>query len=658
VNNNNFSSTVVSDVSAPSVTTQAPSAQGLLVQQEFARKKTKRLVQMLRLTQIALLLISIITISIGLYGNAISMLATGIFLFSVDWAIYKKHPVTAMAILLFSLTILLSYLAWVGSGTRDGALLGYCGVLIFAAMLGNKRLLVILLCIMVMVLAAISYVNAYGIYHNTIAPINLTTGAITIVILIVVGLSLWMIAHDYRSALDELARENELVKTAKSHIEHMASHDPLTGLFNRMVAQRNFDQLYHQARSKQELLGIIFIDLDNLKPINDSLGHQAGDQILKEVAQRLLSYAKNADWVCRYGGDEFIVFMPNITSPDQVSQASLAILHLVSENYLYRNIEIFCTCSIGIALAPQDGDDLDTLIKKADIAMYHSKDSGRNSFRFFNPAISRNMLEHISLISGMRKALQEDHFSLHYQPKINLQTNEICGLEALLRWHHPEQGYISPATFIPLAESSGLIIQLGEWVIAEACQQAKIWYDQGLLNFPVAINISSIQFKRGNIDAIVLGSIAAADLQPQYLELELTESLLIEDSDRLANTLSNLRSEGVHLSIDDFGTGYSNLGYLKKFEVEALKIDQSFVRKMDDHTGDAAIVRAIIQMASSLGLKTIAEGVEDAGTAALLRSLGCTEAQGYYWARPMPADEVAGFIEFWQKDQSESSSGF
>jgi diguanylate cyclase len=632
--------------------TQVHVHQPSLAYQDFGRQKIKRLVQILRITQIALLLVSIITISAGRYSDAIVMLATGIFLFSVDWAIYKKHPVTGAAIFLLSLTLMLSYLIWVGSGIRDSAVLGYCGVLIFAAMLGNKRLLLVLLSIMVAVLMAIAYVNEYGIVHNQIEPINLATGTITIVILTVIGFAVWMLAHDYRGALDELARENERVKTAKSHIEHMAMHDPLTGLPNRIMAQHNFDSIFQKAQAQKQLLGIIFIDLDNLKPINDSLGHQAGDQILKEVALRLLSYTKKVDLVCRYGGDEFIVFMPNINSADEVSQASLEILQLVSENYLYRNIEIFCTCSIGIALAPQDGEDLDTLIKKADIAMYHSKDSGRNSFRFFNPAINRNMLEHISLISGMRKALQENQFSLYYQPKIDLQTNDICGLEALLRWHHPEQGFIPPATFIPLAESSGLIIQLGEWVITEACEQAKRWYDEGILQFAVAVNISSIQFKRGNIDAIVLGALSTSGLPPQYLELELTESLLIEDSDRLANTLSSLRAEGVHLSIDDFGTGYSNLGYLKKFEVEALKIDQSFVRKMDDETGDAAIVRAIIQMSASLGLKTIAEGVEDASTAALLRSLGCTQAQGYFWARPMPANEVAGFVEFWRKDNS------
>ncbi len=616
---------------------------------DFHQRSIKRLIQILRITQIALLLVSILSVVAGNYSDAILIMATGIVLFVVDWAVYKKHSVAGAAFFLVSLTLMLSWLAWQGSGIRDTALLGYCAVLVFSASLGNKRLLVALLGLMVSLLLVIAYVNDRGIYHHQIEPTNLLTGSIVVIVLVVVGMAAWQFADDYRAALDELALDNERMKAAKGHIEHMALHDPLTGLPNRIMAQQNFESLYQTAQSHKQQLGIIFIDLDNLKPINDSLGHQAGDQILKEVALRLLSYTKSVDQVCRFGGDEFIVFMPNIQTEEDASTASLEILQLVSETYLYRNIEIFCTCSIGIALSPQDGEDLDTLIKKADIAMYHSKDSGRNSFRFFNAAINRNMLDHISLISGMRRALQDNQFSLYYQPKIDLQQNRICGLEALLRWNHPEQGFISPATFIPLAESSGLIIQLGEWVINDACRQAKIWLDAGILDFSIAVNISSIQFKRGNIDSIVLNALASAQLPPQFLELEFTESLLIEDSERLVHTLAILRSEGVHFSIDDFGTGYSNLGYLKKFEVGTLKIDQSFVRKMDDQTGDAAIVKAIIQMASSLGLKTIAEGVEDAGTAALLRSLGCNEAQGYFWARPMPAAEIENFCLNWQK---------
>lgn len=617
---------------------------------DILKLRTRRLMQVLRVTQIALLVVSIITISQGRIVDSITILTTGILLFTVDWAIAKKQPLLGSWILLMTLTLSFSYLAWHGSGIRDLAMLGFCGVLIFSALLGDKRLLACITLTMLSTCLFIAYANESGMHVNHVIPNTMLTGVIASIILLVVSFSVWLMAHDYRAALDELALENELVKNAKGHIEHLAMHDPLTNLPNRIMAQATFEALMNGIKQRQELLGIIFIDLDNLKPINDSLGHQAGDQILKEAAKRLTSYAKNEELACRYGGDEFIVFLPNIKSADDASQASLDILQLISENYLYRNIEIFCTCSIGIALAPQDGDDLDTLIKKADIAMYHSKDSGRNSFRFFNPSINRNMMEHISLISGMRKALQENQFSLYYQPKIDLHTNRLCGFEALLRWNHPEQGFISPATFIPLAESSGLIIQLGEWVINDACRQAKLWLDAGLADFRVAVNISSIQFKRGNIDSIVLNALHSSNLPPQYLELEFTESLLIDDNDRLASTLSVLRSQGLHLSIDDFGTGYSNLGYLKKFEVETLKIDQSFVRKMEDNNDDAAIVRAIIQMANSLGLNTIAEGVEDANTAALLRTLGCKQGQGYFWARPMPAADAKAFWDKWQAE--------
>jgi len=641
---------LTSNASKPQPQQSPANAKHELLYADILKLRTRRLLQVLRATQIGLLIVSIITITQGRIVDSVTILTTGLLLFSVDWAISKKQPLLGSWILLMTLTLSFSYLAWHGSGIRDLSMLGYCGVLIFGALLGNKRLLFTITLTMLSVCMFIAYANQSGMHINHIAPNTLITGVIASVILLVISFSVWLMAHDYRAALDELALENELVKNAKGHIEHLAMHDALTNLPNRMMAQATFQDLMIDIKHRKGLLGIIFIDLDNLKPINDSLGHQAGDQILKEVAKRLVGYTKSEELACRYGGDEFIVFLPNIESADDASQASLDILQLVSENYLYRNIEIFCTCSIGIALAPQDGDDLDTLIKKADIAMYHSKDSGRNSFRFFNPSINHNMMEHISLISGMRKALQENQFSLYYQPKIDLKTNKLCGFEALLRWNHPEQGFISPATFIPLAESSGLIIQLGEWVINEACRQTKAWYADGLRDFSVAVNISSIQFKRGDIDSIVMNALHHVSLEPHYLELELTESLLIEDNERLASTLSSLRGQGLHLSIDDFGTGYSNLGYLKKFEVETLKIDQSFVRKMEDNSDDAAIVRAIIQMANSLGLNTIAEGVEDANTAALLRSLDCKQAQGYHWARPMPAVEAKAFWDKWQAE--------
>jgi len=611
------------------------------------KKLNQRLIQVLRVTQVALLLTAINTVFMGKIENTVVLLTTGLLLFSVDWAVYKKKPNIGSAILLITLTIMCSFLAWVGGGIRDTALIGYCGVLIFAAMLSNKRLLVCIMLLMLTVCALITYCNITKIHVNTVAPITIFTGFIVMIVLGVIGFSVWLIAHDYRTALDDLIRENLLVHEAKLKIEYLAMHDQLTGLPNRNMARNAFNDAYENAKLNDQPLAVIFIDLDNLKPINDSLGHQIGDHILKEVSSRLNIIAANQHIVCRYGGDEFIMILQNIHGPDDASAISLIILHSISQPFSIKNIEMNCTCSIGIAMAPRDGNDLDTLIKKADIAMYQSKDSGRNSFRFFDVASNHHMFEHMNLTTGMRKALAEKQFLLYYQPKINLHDHSLVGFEALIRWQHPQYGFISPDTFISLAESSGVIIQLGEWVINEACRQGKAWLDKGLTNFSIAVNVSSIQFKRGNIDSVITSALEKTGFPAHMLELELTESLLIDDTDRLANMLSTLRAVGLHFSIDDFGTGYSNLGYLKKFEVESLKIDQSFVRRMEKNPEDAVIVRAIIQLSSSLGLKTIAEGVETESAADMLRELGCGMAQGYLWSRPLPAPEIERFWRDW-----------
>jgi len=614
---------------------------------DVRQKLRLRLRQVLRLTQIALVLVALDAMYIGRLGDTSVLLLTTVFLFSVDWAIYKKRLTLGSSVLLISLTLMLSYLAWVGSGTHDTALLGYCGVMIFAAMLGSKRLIFGLMLLMISMCVLITYSNITGWHVNKIEPINAATGMMVIVVLCVVSLSVWLMAHDYRQALDEVMHENQLLNEAKMQIQHMAMHDQLTELPNRTMARATFTAAYEDAIANSQSLAIIFIDLDNLKPINDSLGHQAGDSILKEVSSRLNKIANHQHSVCRYGGDEFVMILKNILTPEDASAIAMFILHSISQPFAIKHIEINCTCSIGIAMAPRDGTDLDTLIKKADIAMYQSKDSGRNSFRFFDMASNHNMFEHLNLATSMRKAITEKQFMLYYQPKIDLADHSLVGFEALIRWQHPQYGFISPTTFISLAESSGVIIQLGEWVINEACQQGKKWLAKGFTNFSIAVNVSSIQFKRGTINTVVLNALESTGFPPHMLELELTESLLIDDTERLTSTLASLRSMGLHFSIDDFGTGYSNLGYLKKFEVEYLKIDQSFVRRMEQNPEDALIVKAIIQLANSLSLKTIAEGVETESTADILRTLGCTMAQGYLWARPLPALEIERFWRDW-----------
>lgn len=606
-----------------------------------------RLIQVLRVTQIALSLISVVTFFMGRIDDTAVLLSTALFLFTVDWAIYKKNTPLGSAILLVSLTLMLSYLAWIGSGIRDAAMLGYSGVLIFSAMLGSKRLLLFVMLLMLATCALITYGNHTGWHPNNVEPINIYTGVIVVIVLAVITFSVWLMAHDYRRALDQLARENTRVSEAKLQIEHLAMYDHLTQLPNRNMARQEFKRAYLKATDEQRPLALIFIDLDNLKPINDSLGHQAGDEILKEVSTRLNHLSDGQHLVCRYGGDEFVMILQNIYSQEDASAVALMILHSISQPFLIKHMDLNCTCSIGIAMAPRDGQDLDTLIRKADIAMYQSKDSGRNSYRFFDMASNHNMFEHLNLATSMRKALAEKQFVLYYQPKFNLQDMHLAGFEALLRWQHPQYGFISPATFISLAESSGVIVELGEWVINEACRQGKAWMTRGMKDFSIAVNVSSIQFKRGTIDRVVMNALQNSQFPPQMLELELTESLLIDDTERLANTLSNLRSMGLHLSIDDFGTGYSNLGYLKKFEVEFLKIDQSFVRRMEENPEDRLIVTAIIQLANSLGLETIAEGVETESAADMLRMLGCKMGQGYFWSRPLAALETERFWRDW-----------
>lgn len=621
-------------------------SQGDSLGKKFQQQKTKRLRQILLACQIALVGVALLLLGRGFNSHLIAMLLTAVALLCVNWAIAKQRIALGSWLLLGLLSTMLVYFSLYSIGLRSSVPLGFSGILIFAALLGSRRQLLFFLLVAITTCLGVGYLNHYGYYLVSLPHANAITGIVMAVLLSLIGFGALLLAEDYRRVLRNLERENARVSDANNHIEHLALHDALTNLPNRVMAQNNFHCLYHDCLSQGRKLGLIFIDLDNLKPINDSLGHQAGDFILKEVSRRLIEYTGDEGLCCRYGGDEFLVFLPNLQRDEDAADASGEILQVISQTYFYRDVELFCTCSIGIAQAPQDGDNLDEIIKKADIAMYHSKESGRNSFRFFSSHLHQGMVEQVNLISALRASLEGQQLALYYQPKIDLHNNRVVGFEALLRWRHPELGFIPPATFIPLAESSGLIIPIGEWVINEACRQARAWQQAGWEGFSIAVNVSSIQFKRGNIDSLVFNALTSTQLAPSFLELEITESLLIDDSERIAKTLSNLRAEGVHFSIDDFGTGYSNLGYLKKFEVEALKIDQSFVRKINDHLGDEAIVKAIIQMAASLGLKTIAEGVEDAQTVELLRSLGCTLGQGYHWAQPMPAADVE---QFWRK---------
>ncbi|MBK7354843.1 EAL domain-containing protein [Propionivibrio sp.] len=434
------------------------------------------------------------------------------------------------------------------------------------------------------------------------------------------------------------------LKASQQHIEFLAHHDPLTGLPNRLLLRDRVEQARAQAARKQSRLALMFLDLDRFKTINDSLGHPVGDNLLNQVVERLKGCVRESDTISRQGGDEFIILLNDVRDGEAVSRVADKIHQRMGEPIMAANQLLMTSFSIGIALYPDDGDDFDSLLQKADTAMYHAKEAGRNGHRFFTEQMNRQVVEHMTMETQLRQALGNKEFVLHYQPQMDLKEGAIIGVEALIRWDSPENGMVSPAKFIPVAEDSGLIVPIGAWVLGEACRQARAWQDAGLAPFVVAVNLSAVQFKRQDLVTAVINALVLADLDAQWLELELTESILIQDAETTLDSVHRLKALGVKLSVDDFGTGYSSLAYLKRFAVDKLKIDQSFVRGLATDPDDAAIVRAIIQMAHSLKLKTIAEGVETEELAQMLQLFHCDEIQGYWFARPMPADQLENFV--------------
>lgn len=438
----------------------------------------------------------------------------------------------------------------------------------------------------------------------------------------------------------ELERERN-----DERIQYLAHHDPLTELPNRRLAQDRLRQAVAYADRQGSKAAMLFLDLDNFKGINDSLGHSVGDALLKEVTGRLQHCLRPTDTLSRQGGDEFLIIIGDVREAETVVGIAETVLAAMEPSFAIEGNELSSSLSIGIAIYPDDGRDFETLLRKADTAMYTAKASGRNTYRFFTEHMNLDADERLRIRHWLRQGLEHDHFVLHYQPQMDLASGAIVGAEALVRLQHPMAGLIPPGRFIAVAEDSGLIIPIGNWVLREACRQLAAWQAAGWRHLGIAVNLSAAQFRRGDLEQCVTEALAEWGLDPRSLELELTESILIEDAEQVLATVHRLQGYGVRFSIDDFGTGYSSLAYLKRFNVDKLKIDQSFIRGVLDDPEDAAIVHAIIQMARSLGIRTIAEGVEDDATVDFLRGQHCDEAQGYRLGRPMPAAEFAAFLE-------------
>jgi diguanylate cyclase (GGDEF)-like protein/PAS domain S-box-containing protein len=446
-----------------------------------------------------------------------------------------------------------------------------------------------------------------------------------------------------------LVRDISERKRSEEQIRRLAYCDSLTGIPNRQAFLETLERELQRSKVGNKKFAVLFMDLDAFKRINDTLGHNVGDHLLKLVSERLRETTRPSDMVsrgdqasnlARLGGDEFTILIPDLERVEHALNVAHRVKEAMRRPFLIEGNEIFVTASIGISLFPEDGDDCNSLLKYADTAMYHAKNCGKNNAKLYSSSLTMQIMSHVKLEVGLRKALRNDELYLLYQPQIDVRSADIVGVEALVRWRHPERGVVSPTEFIPLAEETGLIVPIGEWVLRTACKQAKEWQRQTQRAVRMAVNLSAKQFKDENLSQIVLSALDDTGLEPRLLELELTEGTLMDDAKATLATLEQLRRIGVYLSIDDFGTGYSSMNYLKRFDVRALKIDRSFICGLPQDSENAAITRAIIAMAHGLKMVVVAEGVETGEQLILLQQYGCDLVQGYHLGHPVPADAI------------------
>lgn len=593
----------------------------------------------------ALLAMFMVQFVLADYFLASVLIGLALVLMSVYVLLRRGTTDLAAGVLFILLSLTVSCLMWVFHGLRDEAMLAFPALIFFSAIIGGRRLFIAVTVIALATVLLIGTANTLGWHSNELRAGGLEAASFIFVILLITGYAVWLFNNDLQEAEARVNREIERARESETRVKELAHRDALTDLPNRIAARERFVHAIGMSARSGTKVGMMFLDLDDFKFINDSHGHQTGDEFLLETARRLTDTVRSTDFVSRLGGDEFLVILENVKDAQQISGVANKILQQIKQPIHLNSSDLQVTASLGIAVAPDDGEDFDTICRQADIAMYHTKSAGRNDFHFFDEDMNQRVQDRLRILSYLHEAVNKRQFELYFQPKIDLSTGAIVGAESLIRWNHPQLGLMSPGDFIALAENSGLIVDIGAWVIRESCLACKRWQQLGPKNFAVAANISSIQFSRGKFLELVQGALNDSGLAPECLELELTETLLIDNTGTIKETLGELRELGVVLSIDDFGTGYSNLGYLKSFDVSVLKIDRSFVSKMLTSEHDRVIVEAIMQVASRLDLAVVAEGVENKEVADLVRILGCDMAQGYYWSEPLNATDFESFLQ-------------
>ena len=603
-----------------------------------------------RLVQIALLVILAMGIALVVYavkGNwdIFAPLVFVIVLMVVClWLNARGHTDAANALLIGSVTAGMCTLVWISEGLHDAGLLSFPVLLILGGLLLHPAAFGALLAAQIVFLVVLTM--ATEVWHLRVDSNPSTAFDIlrdASLILLVGGAAVGLVVVDLHRLLAHLRLQVLQQDVAQKELTYLSQHDGLTGLPNRAMGRQMLGQAIEHAARRNLGVALLFVDLDHFKHVNDTLGHDAGDEFLRQIALRLAAAVRGADIVARHGGDEFTMALTDIADAQDASIVAANVLRSLEEPLGIKGHELQAGCSIGIALFPQDGKDYEALLRAADIAMYQAKESGRNAFRFYSEEMNAQHQHAMTLASELRAALAHREFVLHYQPIVRLADGGLVGVEALVRWQHPTRGLLAPDQFIGAAEKTGLIVEMGQWVLQEACRQMCQWQASGLAGLVVAVNLSPVQFRRGEVDVVVAHVLAQTGLPAGSLELEIVESTLIEDTEKFIVSLERIKALGVKIAIDDFGTGYSNLAYLQRFAVDKLKIDRSFVRHVTTDTQQRALVEAIVNMAGSLSLNTTAEGIEDETVRSVLLELGCAQGQGYHFARPLPAADFEVF---------------
>ena len=608
-----------------------------------AKTEAERLMLVANALAFVLVIIALRTLSVGDWFNS-GLVALTLMAVMVARVLNRRGLIqSSISLVLLVITLVISFSMWSSQGLYSGALLAFPTLLVIAGIIASRRVFAVLLALMLSVVGVITYTAMAGLKLYQAQPMGPGRLVVVSAILAISAIAIWVLMSDLHATRRRLYSKAQHLKRSEAQRSHLAQHDPLTNLPNRLVTANLVTKAIDSAAEKGRQVGLLLLDIDNFKAINDSLGYAAGDELLKDVAARLQLIVREADTISRQGGDEFIMVLSDQDAGASAVSVAQRVQDVVCEPFFLNDMQLTVSMSIGIALYPRDGNDFASLLRKAELATQKAKATGRNRFFLFNKEMDVNTRERLSIQQDLRKALGRNEFVLHFQPIIRMGSGKLIGAEALLRWNHPEHGLLGPDRFIALAEQTGLITDIGIWVLNQACQQAKRWQARGAGSLCVSVNLSAVQFQRGDLEAAILEALSNVDLPPALLELELTESMLLETSAHIQQRLMRLKKMGIKLAIDDFGTGYSNLSYLQRFQVDKLKIDKSFVTQLASSEPNQAIVKAIIQMAHSLNLETTAEGIEDRQVQDILAALGCNLGQGYLYAKPMPADDFMHF---------------